>query len=240
MPAGARLVRDVAWNVLDALVYLGGVTLGDASDLALTLSRAAWKCCGRGCEPRALAAAIAFYTLRWLGVGAGPASVYSRLGVPRQSFHNALNRLLALIGHSPLFKRALYGRVGARVCRLGYSVLWEAYGEGRPPKCRGAVEDWPGPRVPRGALILWRGGALKVRLRVEFDALEVVGLLRDVFADEFFTARDASKILLVSPESASRLLDALADMELLERVEVRGRRLYRVPEERGGKGRGGA
>lgn len=230
MRGAARLARDVAWNVVDALIYVYGRPDDDLVDFALRVSRASWACRGRGCEPRALAAAIAYYTLRRHGAEARPHSVYSRLGIPRQSFHNSLSRLLALLGHSPMFKQVLYSRLGARVCRLGAKVLWEAYGRGvRPPGCPGVVERWPGPRVPRGALLVWRGGGLRVKIQVEFNADDVVDVLRAAFGGEYFTLRDASKILLLEPESAARLLDALADLGLVRKVEVMGRRLYRVP-----------
>ncbi len=233
---GAR-VRDVAWNVVDALIYVYGRPDDELVDFALRVSRASWACRGRGCEPRALAAAIAYYTLRRHGAEARPHSVYSRLGIPRQSFHNSLSRLLALLGHSPMFKQVLYSRLGARVCRLGAKVLWEAYGRGvRPPGCPGVVERWPGPRVPRRALLVWRGGGLRVRIQAEFDAEDLVSVLREAFGTEYFAPKDASKILLLTRDSATRLLDALAELGMLERVEVRGRRLYRVPEEAGDEG----
>ncbi len=222
----ARRRASIAVAAVDAAV-LSGLPVGP---LAARIASALEGCRGRGCEARALGAAAAYYAARWAGLSVAASQVYRRLGVPKQSFHNALARLLEGLGHSPAFRRVLRGELGARVCRVGVRAAWEHYGAPPPPRCPGALEEWPGGRPP-AERVIWRMGALKISIRTTWDGGRVVDLLREAFGDELFTAAEAAKLLLIDPRSAATLLDALAEMGLLERSSVMGRRLYRVKEE---------
>lgn len=215
---------------IDAAV-LAGLRVGP---LAARIASAIEGCAGRGWDPRAMGAAIAYYSARWAGVDVAASTVYTRLGVPKQSFHNALNRLLAELGHSRAFRRVLRGELGARVCRTGVKVVWEAYGAGSLGELacgRGLLEDWPGPRVPRRALLVWRAGRMKIALRTVWDVPRVIEVLREAFGGDFFTAGDAARILLIDPRSASTLLSSIADAGMLEKTTIMGRVLYRVKED---------
>lgn len=190
-------------------------------------------CEGRGCGWRGLEAAAAFYSARRAGIPARPSEYYNRppLFVPKQSFHNSLNRLLGLLGHSPLFKRVLYGGLGCLVCRRpDGSVLWEHYGPGDPPACPGpcALEEWPGPRPP--STFTWREGVMSARLTTEWNVYAVAARLKAEFGGEWFTASRAAGVLLISTQSAARLLRALEELGIVESVREKGRNMkrYRV------------
>ena len=190
-------------------------------------------CEGRGCNWRGLAAAMAYYSARRAGIPAKPSEYYNRppLYVPKQSFHNALNRLLEILGHSPLFKRVLYGRLGCLICRRpDGSVAWEYYGPGDPPACPrpSVLEEWPGPQSP--LRLLWRGGTLKIRITTEWDIRSVIDRLAEAFGDEWFTASEAAQVLNITTPSASRLLRALEELGLLLSERHRGKNMkrYRV------------
>ena len=192
-------------------------------------------CRGRGCRPGSMAAAMVYYVLRWAGVRVEPSGVYNYTGngvsvrIPRQSFHNSLNMLLARLGHSPAFKRVLYGELGARVCRWqgSASVAWEAYGHVEAPRCIGVEEHWPGPPGPP---VLWVGGHMSIKIKAEFNVYGVIARLREAFGSQWFTASDAAEVLLVSTNTASRLLGALEELSYLESVRVEGKNMkrYRV------------
>ncbi|MEB2835688.1 MAG: MarR family transcriptional regulator [Desulfurococcales archaeon] len=178
-----------------------------------------------------LEAALEFYEARRRGAGVAPSLYYGPRGIPRQTFHNSLNRLLAILGHSPIFKGVLYGRLGCRLCRCGgHRVVWEHYGPGDPPACPGPcrLEEWPGPR-PRAAFT-WRGGRLSVKLTIEWNVHAVLARLREAFGAAWFTASQAAELLLITTPSASRLLRALEELGMLESTRDRGRNMkrYRV------------
>ncbi|MEB3764554.1 MAG: hypothetical protein GSR77_00075 [Desulfurococcales archaeon] len=183
-------------------------------------------CKGRGCDERSMAAAILFYTARWQGSSTKPSEIYKRvtesidwLRIPRQSFHNSLNKLLLLLGHSSMFKRVLYGRIGAQICRYKNNplIIWEAYGYTRGPPCKGVLETWPGPS-PQSTLV-WRAGMTGLHIKVgsvTFDAKIIVEKLYDFFDLDWFTAREAAVVLAVTPRTASALLRRLEEHGIVE------------------------
>lgn len=195
-------------------------------------------CKGRGCDEKSMAAAIIFYAARWLGSPAKPSAVYKIssiewLRIPRQSFHNSLNRLLTLLGHSIMFKRVLYGRVGAQVCRMGSSplIIWEAYGSRGLPCKGGILESWHGPS-PKSPLV-WRADMTGLHIKVgsvTFDAKIIVGRLYDFFGQDWFSAREAALVLALTPRSASSLLNRLEKHDLIESRPVHGKNMkeYRL------------
>ncbi len=203
-----------------------GIDRGILEEKTINILTSIPGCKGRGCDERSMAAAIVFYVARWLGSPIKPSEVYKRitesidwLRIPRQSFHNSLNRLLALLGHSSMFKRVLYGRIGAEICRSNSSplILWEAYGYTRRPPCKGNLETWPGPS-PKSTLV-WRASMAGLHIKVgsvTFDAKIVAGKLYDFFDRDWFTAREAAVVLAVTPRTASALLKRLEEHGIIE------------------------
>ncbi len=202
--------------------------------LEILLSGLQVECRGRGCYPLGLGLALGFYVARWLGLPIRPSTVYKglpveSLQVPRQTFHNSLHRLLEMIGHSDLFARVLYRRLGATLCRSGSLVAWEKYGSGRIPRCRGSIEEWPGPSPPFA--IIWRRDLGMKLSRRGHDLGLILLRLYQVFGEDWFTAKEAGVVLAMTPQGAAKLLKEMESLGLIEsrrRRQGQNMKVYRV------------
>ena len=144
--------------------------------------------------------------------------------MPKQTLYNSITILLEALGHSPLFKRVLQGRLGAWVCRRpDYTVEAEYY-----HKPRRACEHWPGPQ---GGRYEWRRGEMYIEVRVKYNKYALLYKLRERFGDEWFTSHDAADLLMVTPNSAAAILARLEEDGVIEsRQKERGKnqKLYRL------------
>ena len=227
------LNNTVAWEQQKAVQSL----------LELLLRSLPVDCRGRGCDERSMGAALVFYAARWSGMNIKPSSIYQEvvkridwIRIPRQSFHNSLLKLLSMLGHSMLFRHALYGRLAVRVCRLPGSarVEWELYGPGPAPPCNGTIEEWAG--ASPSTRLLWRSAMKEMKIkvgRVTFDARIIVSRLYDFFGKEWFTAREAAVVLALSARTAAAILRKLENNGIVEsRPHSIGRnmKVYRLRE----------
>lgn len=175
---------DLAASIaLDHYVSRYGSLTPEVIDTVLLFSPAAARVRsegGRGGEPRGLAAALLYYSLRILGEDAAWKEIYMDLGVPKQTAYAALRRLTEALGHRSgfhrllariehadygwtsggrLLLRGLGGRPALVLARDGPWVVWERVVWGRTvyvPRGYGRVEAYTGP--PGLLYKWWLGG----------------------------------------------------------------------------------
>ncbi len=227
---------------------LGFSSIRELAPHIYELSKLASRVKGRGGDPRALAAAVLYYTEVWRAAfeNRSPRLRLCDLFVfsSRPSLYRALKILCRLLGHSDVFYRlllsrqlqlcdySLYGdriyvRSGLLVVRGSNLVVLDERiirGVVRVPRNASSLEVYC---LPNNPMFMGDKCMATVELKMRFRVLELLEIFKKKLGDSF-TAKEVADILATDSRYAGRLLSLLQSRGYLEIVEEKPVRRYRI------------